>query len=89
MKIPVELDAEELALLKSALDSHKYWQLSEEQYRSSGYVNEPGSDDVDDVAEIGRVDVLDAVLSKAEADLERRRKLAEKLVTRKGSGPRG
>lgn len=87
MKIPVELDAGELDLLKKALDSHKYWQVSDPIYRRDGYVVDPGSDDEEGAEEIASVDVLVAVIEKAENDLERRRKLAEKLVAGK-SRPR-
>lgn len=48
----VKLTAEEIALLVEALDSHIYWQLSEEEYRDSGYVREPGSDDPEKIAAI-------------------------------------
>lgn len=44
-RIPVELTRGELMLLTEALDSHAYWQLSEDQYRRDGFVEEPGSDD--------------------------------------------
>jgi hypothetical protein len=38
--------------LIEALDSHEYWQLSDEQYRDSGYVHDPGSDDPERAEEI-------------------------------------
>lgn len=38
------LTADELGLLRSALDSHEYWQLSDEHYRDSGFVHGLGSD---------------------------------------------
>lgn len=34
----LELTQEELGILKEALDSHEYWQLSEPEDRDSGYV---------------------------------------------------
>jgi hypothetical protein len=43
--VPVRLTVEQILLLASALDSHIYWQLSDQQYRSSGYVLPPASDD--------------------------------------------
>ncbi|GEJ59103.1 hypothetical protein [Anaeromyxobacter diazotrophicus] len=42
---PVRLTVRQLGLLTSALDSHIYWELSDEYYRHSGYVFDPGSDD--------------------------------------------
>jgi hypothetical protein len=43
--VPVRLTVEQIRLLASALDSHIYWQLSDQLYRNSGYVLPPGSDD--------------------------------------------
>lgn len=40
----INLTPAELILLVEALDSHTYWQLSDEQYRHDGYVVSPGSD---------------------------------------------
>jgi hypothetical protein len=37
--------AEELDLLAEALDSHKYWQLSDKDRRDSGFVREPLTDE--------------------------------------------
>lgn len=61
----VELGDAELGLLIEALDSHLYWQLTEEKYRSNGDVLEPGSDDEDNRAEARRVVTLAAKLWKA------------------------
>lgn len=58
----VDLSEADLLLVLSALDSHKYWQLSDEQYRSSGYVLEPGSDDEETAEEIETVEVLESKL---------------------------
>ena len=46
------LSKKDLDLLVEALDSHVYWQLSDEHYRSNSDVVEPGSDDPDTAAEI-------------------------------------
>jgi len=54
----VELTAEELSTLTSALDSHMYWQLSESAYRRDGGVVEPGSDDREVAEEIARAQKL-------------------------------
>ena len=40
-----ELSPQELGLLIEALDSHQYWQLSDETRRNSGYVLEPLTDE--------------------------------------------
>ena len=37
-RFSVKLDENELELLKEALDSHEYWQLSDPADRDSGYV---------------------------------------------------
>jgi hypothetical protein len=41
-----------LDLLVEALDSHVYWQLADQHYRSNADVIEPGSDDPEQAAEI-------------------------------------
>jgi hypothetical protein len=48
-----ELSAEELTRIIEALDSHVYWQLSDQHYRNDADVVEPGSDDPSQAAEIG------------------------------------
>jgi hypothetical protein len=74
-KLPVEgrdaahaitLTPAELDLLIAALDSHRYWQLSDEQYRNSGEIIEPGSDDPDDVELIKQTDALEKRLQEIE-----------------------
>lgn len=56
LRAPV--DQEALGILVEALDSHAYWQLSDENYRDSGYVQEPGSDDPELVDALARVNEL-------------------------------
>ena len=46
------LSEKDLDLLVEALDSHVYWQLSDQHYRSNADVIEPGSDDPEQAAEI-------------------------------------
>ena len=46
------LSQKDLDLLVEALDSHVYWQLSDQRYRSNADVIQPGSDDPDQAAEI-------------------------------------
>jgi hypothetical protein len=48
----ITLTADELAILVDALDSHIYWQLSDPDARSSGFVRGDGSADADIAAEI-------------------------------------
>jgi hypothetical protein len=50
--VTVTLPREAIALLTEAIDSHIYWQLSDSQYRDSGNVRDPGSDDDDTVRAI-------------------------------------
>jgi hypothetical protein len=58
-----ELTDAEVALLREALDSHIYWQLSDEHYRDSGFVSDPGSDEPDKAAEIAAANALDRKLA--------------------------
>jgi hypothetical protein len=58
----VTLTSAELHLIKEALDSHRYWQLSDEHYRNSGYVADPGSDDEEKAEEIRDVNALEEKL---------------------------
>lgn len=50
--VVLALTTAELGLLREALDSHEYWQLSDDYYRRDGYVQDPGSDDADQAAAI-------------------------------------
>lgn len=58
----LHLTQQEIDLICEALDSHMYWQLSESQYRSSGFVLEPGSDDQEAQREIAACEELLAKL---------------------------
>ena len=48
-----EVSREDLDRIIEALDSHVYWQLSDQHYRNDADVVEPGSDDPNQAAEIG------------------------------------
>ena len=48
-----------------AIDSHIYWQLSDDRYRANGAVIEPGSDDPAVAAEIVALEALQDELSSA------------------------
>ena len=48
----IDLSPEDLDRIIEALDSHVYWQLSDQHYRSNADVLEPGSDDPEQAAEI-------------------------------------
>jgi hypothetical protein len=48
-----------------AIDSHIYWQLSDDRYRANGSVIEPGSDDPAVAAEIVAFEALQDELSNA------------------------
>jgi hypothetical protein len=43
--LAVPLTPDELDLLCAALDSHIYWELTDETNRDSGYAGSPGTDD--------------------------------------------
>ena len=58
----VTLSTAEINLLKDALDSHRYWQLSDQNYRSNGYVLGSGSDDDENAEEIRDVNALEEKL---------------------------
>jgi hypothetical protein len=68
----VTLTETEIALLKEALDSHRYWQLSDEHYRNSGYVTDPGSDDEEKAEEIRDCDALEEKLANLTSTPEQR-----------------
>jgi len=68
----IELDEADLERLIEALDSHEYWQLSDESERHSGYVILPG-----DLSEEGEpVEDLDA---ENHDEIRACRALAERL----------
>ena len=48
----LELSSEDLDRIIEALDSHVYWQLSDQHYRSNADVLDPGADDPTQAAEI-------------------------------------
>lgn len=56
--IMVPLTRKEVEILDEALDSHIYWQLSDSHYRNNGYVNDPGSDDEENVKKIEEAKAL-------------------------------
>ena len=58
----LELTTSELELILSALDSHRYWQLSDPKYLDSGSVRDPASDDPEAAEEIEAVNGLEAKL---------------------------
>ena len=47
-----EVSPEDLDRIIEALDSHVYWQLSDQHYRSNADVLDPGSDDPEQRSEI-------------------------------------
>jgi len=74
-RFSVVLSDADIARLVEALDSHEYWQLSEENERHSGYVVLPGDCDEEEEDEE----------SEAHAEIRACRKLAERLdAVRKG-----
>jgi hypothetical protein len=61
----VLLNREQITRLVEAIDSHIYWQLSDERYRANGAVREPGSDDPEAAAEIVACEALQDALNDA------------------------
>ena len=53
-----ELSQDDVDRLISALDSHVYWQLSDQNYRNDGFVLDPGSDDAEHATEIAACEEL-------------------------------
>ena len=49
----------------AAIDSHIYWQLSDERYRANGAVLEPGSDNPEVAAEVVAFEALQDELNDA------------------------
>ncbi len=68
----IDVTEEELALLIRALDSHKYWQLSDRKYRNDGFVLEPGSDDEEAAEEIQQVTALEEKLELVAAQIQKK-----------------
>jgi hypothetical protein len=65
----IDLSPAEVQLLIEALDSHEYWQLSDQHYRRDGFVMEPGSDTASVRRQIKKVEALSA---KLHGSLEKR-----------------
>jgi hypothetical protein len=63
--VTIELTKEEARLLIEALDSHVYWQLSDEQYRRDGYIHGKGSDDPEARQEMKRSNKLSEKIARA------------------------
>jgi hypothetical protein len=76
-KILLEFDADDVDLLIESIDSHRYWQLSDPQFRNSGFVHGKGSNDPDSRRELRRC-------SRVERVLERARRVARNAVGAKG-----
>jgi hypothetical protein len=56
--IEVALTEDELNILIESIDSHVYWQLSDQSYRNSGNVLLPGSDDAENRQAIAVAEAL-------------------------------
>jgi hypothetical protein len=64
-RVPLSLSRADLDRLLESLDSHIYWQLSDDAYRNSGHVLGDGSSDPETRAEIRRCERLVAHLEAA------------------------
>ena len=56
----LELTRDDLDRILAALDSHVYWQLSDQHYRNDASVLDPGSDDPEQAVEIALVGRLES-----------------------------
>lgn len=65
----VLLSADEIGLLREALDSHMYWQLSSEDNRDSGYVVDIDAEDEDTRDELREAERLEEALAKVQAEI--------------------
>ena len=50
--MPFDFSGDDLNRILAALDSHVYWQLSDQHYRNDAEVLDPGSDDPEQAEEI-------------------------------------
>lgn len=57
------LNTDAATTLREALESHVYWQLSDQHYRNNGFVIAPGSDDPDMRRQIIEACEIDAALA--------------------------
>jgi hypothetical protein len=60
----ISLTSDQVSMLREAIDSHIYWQLSEPIYRRNGDVADPGSDEPDVAAEIQAYREFDEFLAR-------------------------
>lgn len=67
----LSLTLDELTLVLEGLDSHRYWQLSDELYRHDGHVRDPGSDDPEKRERIEQVNLLEEKLETIRAALQK------------------
>lgn len=68
--VPLVVTKAELKTLLDGVDSHRYWQLADAQYRHDGFVMEPGSDEPEKVEEIEECDALEAKLEGVQRCVE-------------------
>lgn len=80
--ITLTITPADLRLVVEALDSHAYWQLSDEHYRSDGFVEDPGSDDPGIAQTIANTNALHDRLERL-AMRESRKKLASRKARRR------
>lgn len=58
----VDLEDDEREIILDALESHAYWQISEEHYRNDGFVYAPGADDPETAELLQAIDRLSVKL---------------------------
>lgn len=57
-ELGIRVTSREYRLIVDALDSHAYWQLSDERYRRDGFVEDPGTDDPESAEELRETNAL-------------------------------
>jgi len=65
----IDLSAEEISMLRDAIESHVYWQLCAAEYRRDGHPQEPYSDEQEVRDDIGRFLVLDQKLDDTQGGM--------------------
>lgn len=68
--VTIVVTKDELQMLLHGVDSHRYWNLSDTEYRHDGFVREPGSDDPETAEQIAEYDDLEAKLEAIKREVE-------------------
>lgn len=83
--VSVDLLPEEHSIVLEALEAYAYWQVSEEPYRSNGFIRPPGHDDPETADHLQDIDKLslklggDAITGKVFPDMKYAEKMDRKM----------